>query len=214
MMNNIRLPLDELAEIGFAGREVEKFLRFTEEVNSVPEVKGREFGHVVDLCAGNGLGAFTFQYNGLAKKSLMSDVRKPPRFNRLSGLFRKYGLSYEYHIKDIHSEDFQLGDLRNDGLIISIHACAELADRVIDIGLNSNVPFAVMPCCHRSTGKKYDLQRPPDPRLLRYEDPADYFDLVRRTHIEESGWTCYWREVPQEITKKNHVLIGFPGQQP
>ena len=66
-----------------------------------------------------------------------------------------------------------------------------------------------MPCCHKNENKKYRLRNPPDPRLMLYDERADYFDLVRQRFIEEQGWVCHFKEIPRKITEKNHVLIAI-----
>mgnify|MGYP007051604045 CR=1 FL=1 len=68
-----------------------------------------------------------------------------------------------------------------------------------------------MTCCHKRIEQAfhYKLRNPPDPRLMLYNERADYFDLARQRYIEEQGWTCYWEEIPKEITIKNHILIAI-----
>jgi hypothetical protein len=205
------LPIDEIGAIGFRERETKKVLEFMSVVAPVLGIPERKVDTLIDLCSGNGLTGFAFQFNHLVKKSLMVDVMKPPRFVRLEELFKKYGLKYEHQIGDITEETFGLeGFDKNNSLIVSVHPCSELGDRVIELGLKNNIPFALMPCCHRVKGQPYKLSNPPDPRLMLYDEPADYRDLVRQRYIEEKGWDCHWREISKEITEKNHVLIGVP----
>ena len=208
------LPREELGAIGFRKRETMKVLEFMSVVAPVLGMPERKISALIDLCSGNGLTGFAFQFNGLAEKSLMVDVMKPPRFVRLEGLFKKYGLEYEHQVGDIMEETFGLEGVFNgeDSAIVSIHPCSELGDRVIDLGLQHNIPFALMPCCHRVKGQPYVLSNPPDPRLMLYDEPADYRDLVRQRYVEEKGGDCYWREISKKITEKNHVLIGVPGE--
>ena len=194
-------------EIGFKKKELEKVLAFGSVVEKYIR---KDTDTIIDLCSGNGLCGFAFQFNNLARKSLMIDIKQPKRFERIKRLFEDYGFKYEYFILDINADDFKLKDFYGlkDSFILSIHPCSDLGDRVIELALDSKIPFALMTCCHKVKNKKYTLKNPPDPRLMLYEEPADYFDLVRKRHIEEKGWKCYWEEIPKEITPKNHVLIG------
>lgn len=206
----VTLPTSELSEIGFRGREVKKFLEFCCQTAQVLREAVGDIELLVDLCAGNGLGSFVFQFNGLARESLMIDSTQPPRFRRLRRLFRQYELAHEYCLADLKSEEFSLDVGSRQAAIIAVHPCSELADRVIKIGLQYKLPFALMTCCHKRDRVRYELKDPPDTRLLLYDEPADYFDLVRQRYIEEQGWQCHRLEIPKRISAKNHILIGVP----
>ena len=206
------LPTNELYEIGFKDKEIQKVIAFGSIVAPIlNNYSSKKLSTIIDLCSGNGLSSFAFQFNNLANKSLMIDIKKPKRFDKIKKLFEAYGFEYSYPIEDITSEEFQLSNFckLEKSAIVSIHPCSRLGDKVIDIALRSELPFALMTCCHQVKREKYKLNNPPDPRLMLYDEPTDYYDLVRQRYIEEQGWDCYWKEIPKEITEKNHVLIGL-----
>lgn len=206
------LPINELYEIGFKDREIQKVIAFGSIVASTfNNYSSEKLSTIIDLCSGNGLSSFAFQFNNLANKSLMIDIRKPKRFEKIKKLFEAYDFEYNYPIEDINSEDFQLSNFckLEKSAIVSIHPCSRLGDKVIDIALKSKIPFALMTCCHQIKRERYKLNNPPDSRLMLYDESADYYDLVRQRYIEEQGWNCYWKEISKKITPKNHVLIGL-----
>jgi len=193
---------EELILIGFRDKEIEKVNQFYNLVSN--KISGK-FDTLIDICAGNGLASFIFQYYGFAEKSLMIDIKRPKRFFKLEDLFKKYNLNYSYTEKDI-LKDIEIA--RGSNVIISIHRCSYLSDKVIDIGLKHQLPFALMTCCHNCKIKDYKLVKKVDKRMLLYEEKEDYFDLVRKKYIEEHGRFCEFLEVSKKITPRNHVLIS------
>lgn len=207
-------PDRELVEIGFKEREIKKIHAFYSAVMPVfQEHFSSKLDRIVDLCSGNGLCSFIFQCNDTAEETLLVDVKITQHFKRLRQLFKKYQFKSDFIQEDINSQDFNL-DFSNkrEEAIVSVHPCSELGDKVIDLGLKYRVPFALMTCCHKraESAFRYSLKNPPDTRLLLYSEPSDYFDLRRQRHIEEQGMHCLLKEIPDSITKKNHILVGIP----
>mgnify|MGYP006288269431 CR=1 FL=1 len=201
------LPRKELKSVGFNDQEIKKVIAFGEIVAS----KFPKSPNTVDLCAGSGICAFFLLYNGLADKVTLVDVRKPLKFLDFEELFRKRDFNFKYITADIRKPEFSIeGISPKTNLITSIHPCGYLADSVIRLALQSNSHLALMTCCHRVRSPKYDLENPPDPRLMLYEEPSDYYDLVRQRFIQEQGWECDWKEIPRKITPRNHVLVASP----
>jgi len=196
---------EELVSLSFDNRELDKFYCFLDLVKTRMD---RRFEHVIDLCAGNGLAGFLFACHGLAERTTLVDISKPKRFSKIQRLFDKYGLKFDYIEMDINSSDIHKKlDFRNS-LAIAVHACGDLSDRILHLALDSNLPFALMPCCHENQFAGYSLKNPPDSRLLMYPERSDYFDLVRLQYMRENGYACDLFEIPRKITPKNKVLIG------
>lgn len=206
----LSLPFGELSKRGFKERELEKFLAFCNAVHPAFLESQRldNIDYIIDLCSGNGLGAFTFLFNKIGREALLIDKTIPKRFNKLSDLFKSG--SFNYKKQDILSEEVKLpeGAKADNTLIISVHPCAELTDKVIEIGLNKKIPFAILTCCHRSEKPAYKLSNPPDSRLQLYDSPGDYFDEVRAQYIRERGWRCSLLKIDKRITEKNKVIVG------
>jgi len=197
-----------LINTGFKEKEIEKARAFISLIS--PLFKNyTNNGKVIDLCSGNGLASFMFLLNNSRSQSVMYDIKRTNKFARLERLFQDCELDYEFNQQDIN-EPISLDN--RSRVIISIHPCSELADRVIHLGLKSNIPFAVMTCCHKQVEKSvsYQLKNPPDSRLMLYKRKSDYLDLVRQRFIEEQNWNCYRLNVPEEITPENNIILGIP----
>lgn len=203
----IDVPFNELIDLGFKEQELKKVYGFCSVINPF----FIKIDRVLDICAGKGLLSFLLLYNGIARESFMVDKKKPFRFRRLEKLFYNYSLNYTYTEEDIFSEDYVIKNNGNS-LVVAIHACGNLTDRIIELSLKQTLPFAIMPCCHRTIERsiRYQLRNPPDPRLKLYKRKEDYFDLLRQRYIEEHGWSCYIREIDEKITPRNKIIIASP----
>ena len=95
-------------------------------------------------------------------------------------------------------------------VVIAIHACNVLTDKVLEKAVQARVPVAVMPCCYNDHMKKYQLQHPPDPRLLLYARSEEYYDAVRLQFLREQNFTTELLKIDQRITPMNNVIIGIP----
>jgi hypothetical protein len=192
---------------GFQSRGLAKVYYFVSNV--APYLISRS--RTVDLCSGNGLCSFVFIHEGFAKRALIIDRKFPKSFERIKALFEGHNLNPQYVEEDLNKLSPELFNPCED-FLISIHPCGNLADKIIQIGLDLNIPFALMTCCHLRQDKSfhYSLKNPPDSRLMIYDEPQDYHDLIRQRYIEERGWICHRREIPKRITPRNHILIGLP----
>jgi hypothetical protein len=199
------LPEQELLDLGFEQRNIKKCLEFLSVTNGA--IQGER---VVDLCCGNGLCGFSFLYNGLAERGILVDKRFPSKSKKLESLARKYNLDMQFVEADITGGSFLGEGLSDNSFIVAIHPCSYLGDKVIGIGIENQTPFSLMTCCHMTKPFEYDLVNPPDPRLMLYDKPSVYFDLVRQRHIEEQGWKCVRGEISEDVTEKNQVIIGLP----
>ncbi|MEM4248588.1 MAG: hypothetical protein QXH80_04930, partial [Candidatus Nanoarchaeia archaeon] len=132
---------------------------------------------------------FFFNYYGCAEETLFVDIKKPGRFVRLENILIKYSLKFRHKQQDINNPDFDL-NASEDSCIIAVHPCGKLCDRVMELGLENRIPFAIMTCCHENDFLGYALKNPPDPKPELYEEKADYFDLIRVRYVQEHGWKC------------------------
>ena len=130
----------------------------------------------------------------------------------------EYNTKYNYDNVDIFDEKIRTyfeNAQKEKGIIVSIHACGSLSDRIIELSIKYHVPFAVVPCCQgreiddvlRTSG--YTVE---DAQFhSRYfEDISGYSDLMRINYAIEQGYKIILRALPREITDKNRIMIGIP----
>lgn len=94
-------------------------------------------------------------------------------------------------------------ELREDDVIVSIHACGALTDRVIDLGVAARARLAVMPCCH-------NLDTADTGALTGWLDGTLAVDVVRATKLHALGWKVWTQTIPESITPHNRLLIAEP----
>jgi hypothetical protein len=91
--------------------------------------------------------------------------------------------------------------LTKDDLVVSIHACGALTDRVLDRALAAGTRVAVLPCCHdRATCDAADLEGWIDAPLA--------IDIRRAERLRAAGYRVRTQTIPAAITPKNRLLIG------
>lgn len=160
----------------------------------------------LDLCCGNGLlGMYIATKTG--KQVLATDTRKTTKYRRLEvAMGQAYDLiTYSFRQADIQKESFD-DDISENSALVSIHACGQLTDRLIELALQHQKPFAVMPCCH----KNEDPYFTPKDMPRRDGSVALYHDRVRLQYLREQGFDAHCATIDKRITSCNRIIIGTP----
>lgn len=199
----------ELLEASCFYRQVSKVL---EKARVTPKT-------IIDLCAGNCLAGALWLLNGADKvyfvdKADSNHSRKVRKQLDLNG----YNTCYNYNNADIFDENIRTyfeNAQKGSAIAVSIHACGSLSDRIIELSIQYNVPFAVVPCCQGRginnvlRTSKYTLE---DAQFYSryFEDISGYSDLMRINYAVEQGYKIILRALPREITDKNRIIMGIP----
>ena len=102
----------------------------------------------------------------------------------------------------------RLGDVdgvavQADDLVVSVHACGALSDRVLDRALASGAAVALLPCCHDATTCDAG-------GLLGFLPLPLAVDATRVARLRASGYQVVTQVIPVAITPQNRLLIGLP----
>ena len=103
-------------------------------------------------------------------------------------------------LKEIPLEDVAL---REDDVVLSVHACGALTDRVIDLAVVARSRMAVLPCCH-------DLDRAQTGPLTGWLNGPLAVDVMRATKLRALGWRVWTQTIPENITPHNRLLMASP----
>ena len=158
-------------------------------------------GRIIDLCAGHGLlGQIMLLLDDSSSDVLVVDRRLPPSSSTLAGALADTWprLSGRVTLQEMPLEDVILGE---DDVVVSIHACGGLTDRVIDLAVRARARVAVLPCCH-------DLDRSPTGALTGWLNGPLAVDVMRATRLQALGWQVWTQTIPAEITPHNRLLIA------
>ena len=91
----------------------------------------------------------------------------------------------------------------SDDLLVSVHGCGNLSDRIIDMAISANAPVAMLPCCH-------NLKSSETGNLEGWLEPTLAVDVVRAAKLRTAGYNVLTQLIPGDITDKNRLLIAIP----
>jgi len=161
-------------------------------------------GRVVDLAAGHGL---------LAQILLLLDPSVPGALavdRRIPGNARRLATELQSDWPGLAARfSFLEGDLgevvlRNDDLVVSVHACGGLTDQVLERAMAAGARVAVLPCCH-------DLKYADTGGFQGWLDGPLAVDVTRAALLRSHGYRVYTQLIPVDITPKNRLLMAEPG---
>lgn len=170
-----------------------------------------ETRRVADLACSHGLVSWALLL--LCKESNASaicvDIRMPRSAEKIAAAMLEHWPS----LKD--RWDYVEGSLdrivpSSSTLLVGVHACGGLSDKVISLAIQGGAPLALVPCCHSL--KALPPEERDELKSPRSEhDLAEYIDNNRIRRLEEAGMHVQEGWIPEKITPKNRVLFATPG---
>jgi hypothetical protein len=182
------LPRKELFEAWETARRVRRLFRG---------------GRIVDLGGGHGLLAHVMLLlDNSSPDAVVVDTALPPSSARLhQALIAAWPrLSGRIAFVPTPVEDVALADT---DIVVSVHACGDLSDVVLDRAAATRARVAVLPCCH-------DLRLNDDGNLAGWVDGPLAVDVVRAMRLKQQGYRIWTQSISADITPKNRLLIGEP----
>jgi uncharacterized UPF0146 family protein len=149
---NLKSCGDILNAVNPIGRNAEK--EITESMGVIKHLRDITLNEpmkykVYDICAGNALTSITACHLLPIKEAIAIDIRER---NRNWNSVRDFSYVFEdiYNIKPDCFEE--------DSIIIGVHACRDLAKRIIELYNNSKAKYLIlMPCCEGGLSGHYQL---------------------------------------------------------
>jgi hypothetical protein len=182
------LPRKELYEAWETARRVRRLFRG---------------GRIVDLAAGHGLLAqLMLILDDTSPGALAVDAVVPPSAATLHDALVERWPRLAGRITFVASPVDRIEILPGD-VVVSIHACGTLTDRVLQLATIARARVAVLPCCH-------DLAVCDAGALSGWMDDALAIDAVRARRLASQGYQIWTQRIPADITPQNRLLIGAP----
>jgi hypothetical protein len=163
-------------------------------------VRGRP---ILELAAGHGLVAWLLLLlDPTAPGARCVDRRMPRSAERLEAALTVRWPRLAGKVR------WEEGDLRRvtatrADLVVSVHACGVLTDRVLDATLAAGAAVAVLPCCH-------NLRAGDTAGLEAWMDGALAVDAMSALRLRGAGYRVFLLKIPEAITSQNRLLIGVP----
>lgn len=160
-------------------------------------------GRVLDLAGGHGLLAHILLIlDDTSKEALVVDVNIPKNAERLSEFVIQ---AWPRLMGRIHYLEAPITEIEilPDDLVVSVHACGMLTDLVLKLAVSARARVAVLPCCH-------DLALSDTGGLTGWINGPLAVDIMRAAWLQLQGYTVITRTIPEDITPKNRLLMGYP----
>jgi len=184
------LPRKELYEAWETARRVRRLFRG---------------GRVVDMCGGHGLLAhIMLLLDDSSADAVVIDKMVPASGAKIHEVLTAEWPRLAGRVTYLEREIADLEVLASD-LVVSVHACGALTDRIIARAVAARAPLAVLPCCH-------DFATCDAGDLSGWVDAALAIDITRATRMQALGYRVWTQSIPGEITAKNRLLMGAPNQ--
>ncbi len=160
-------------------------------------------GDVWDLAAGHGLLAWMLLLlDDSSERAHAVDRKTPPSAARLDEALVEAWPRLRGRLFRVEGD--LSGALPEAGaLVVSAHACGSLSDRTLDVALRARARVAVLPCCHA-------LRENDTGGLSGWMEGSLAVDATRAARLRHAGYAVHTQTIPEAITPKNRLLLGWP----
>jgi hypothetical protein len=159
-------------------------------------------GRVVDLAAGHGLlAALMLVLDDTSSEAIAVDTQIPKSAARVARAMEDAWPRLRGRIRFIESKlEEQILD-RSD-VVVSVHACGPLTDRILEAAANARSRVAVLPCCHHLEHGGSGLKG--------WLAGSLAIDVERAVRLRGQNYDVFTQLIPSDITPKNRLLLGAP----
>lgn len=160
-------------------------------------------GRVVDLACGHGLLAqLLLLLDDSSEQALAVDRTIPKSAAKLAEVLEEDWPRLQGRINFVAADLTSL-ELKPGDLVVSVHACGDLTDLVLQRAAAARARVAVLPCCHRLDGA--DLGG-----LDGWLNGPLALDVTRAARLRNQGYRLVTQLIPEDITPQNRLLLGEP----
>lgn len=160
-------------------------------------------GRVVDLACGHGLLAqILLLLDDTSPEALAVDLQLPASVTRLAQELQADWPRLIGRVQTL-AMPLQHVELTSADLVVSVHACGDLTDLVLERAVAAGARVAVLPCCHA-------LDNCDTGGLSGWLDGPLAVDAARVAWLRGAGYRVHTQTIPTEITPKNRLLIAAP----
>lgn len=159
-------------------------------------------GPVVELAAGHGLlSVILILLDDTTDTASCVDSRRPDSHGKLLATLESHWPRLTGRVRYVEGR-IDEAEIPAEALVASVHACGRLTDQVLDRAIAGRHRLAVLPCCH-------DLRDCDTGGLEGWLDGPLAIDATRVARLREAGYQVRTMRIPEEITPKNRLLLGW-----
>lgn len=158
-------------------------------------------GRIVELACGHGLAAhIMLLLDDSSPNAIAADPAISENAYRLSSILTERWPRLKNRIHLVN-KSLQAIEILPDDLVLSVHACGDLTDMVIDRAAAAGARVAVLPCCH-------DVKRSETGGLTGWMGGPLAVDVMRAVRLREMGYRVLTKKIPGAVTPKNRLLLA------
>ncbi len=182
------LPRKELFESWEAARRIRRKMRG---------------GPILELAAGHGLlSAILILLDDSSPNATCVDLKKPESHDKLMAAMARNWPRLEGRIRYVE-QPIKQTEATSEMLLACVHGCGSITDQVLSLAMSAKARVAVLPCCH-------DLHHNDCGNLQGWIDGPTAVDVTRAARLREAGYQIFTAKIPEDITPKNRLLLGWP----
>lgn len=160
-------------------------------------------GRIVDLACGHGLLAhILLLLDDSSPEAVAVDLHIPASAGTLAATLTETWPRLQGRIH-FECRDLEQLTLTENDLVVSVHACGDLTDRVLAMAVAARARVAVLPCCH-------NLDHGDTGGLEGWLDGSLAIDVTRAARLRSHGYRVFTQTIPADITPKNRLLLAEP----
>ena len=182
------LPRKELFEAWAVARRVRRHMRG---------------GRVLDMAAGHGLLAWVMLLlDDSSPEALCVDPHRPASAQALADQLSERWPRLRGRVRYVEDDLAQVEVTASD-LVVCVHGCGVLTDRVLEVASQARARVALLPCCH-------DLALSETGRLEAWMPGPVAVDVERVHRLRGLDYEVRLGTIPSDITPQNRLIMGTP----
>ena len=162
-------------------------------------------GRIVELAAGHGLlSAMLILLDDTSPSATCIDIKQPLSHRKIMAVLEERWPRLKGRVR---YEEMAIADvvIPADALAVSVHACGVLTDQILGAAVRGKSRVAVLPCCHY-------LNTCDMGSLAGWMDGPLAVDATRAARLASAGYKIATLSIPEEVTPKNRLLLGWPNR--
>jgi hypothetical protein len=105
-------------------------------------------------------------------------------------------------------------------LLVGVHCCGILSDKVIDLAIEGQAPLALVPCCHSKQCMSRKDREIFETTVMNTKNKgkddcyatatSNFIDNLRMERLKNAGFTTQEARIPSAFTPKNRLILATP----